>query len=143
MGQLAENLLGLPLEINLLELHDHLLLAVEGAKRVTFGFAVGTGEAQLLDDLGHVLIAELAQHAVKANERVEIIPLKAVELVLGDDRLDLAGHAIESGPDTFLLQFLPQQLVAAVGAHLGRRGGGKGERQQSRAGEENSVNLHI
>ena len=135
--------MGLPLEINLLELYNHLFLTIEGTKGVAVRLPIITGKPQLLNNLGHVLIAELAQHAVKANERVEIIPLKAVELVLGDDRLDLAGHAIESGPDTFLLQFLPQQLVAAVGAHLGRRGGGKGERQQSRAGEENSVNLHI
>ncbi len=109
-GEFAKNLLALPLQINLLELHSHLLLAGKGTKGVIVGLGSvilnNSGRLQLLHDLCYLRLGEIIEHPAETFQGIYIVPLKTVAVIFGDYQIELTRHPTQTGTDIALLYLL-------------------------------------
>ncbi len=144
-GEQAKFLLQLPVEVNLLERNDHLLLAGKSANGILAGLLGVSpndlGSLKLLDHGGHFRPGELVEHPAKAPQGVEIVSLQAVTIILRNHRIKLASHALEADANVVLLHLLPQE--AGVG-FLGGCGHGQ-QRCANPCGQrclDDAVQLH-
>ena len=115
-GEFAEDLLPLPFEVNLLELHSDLLLTGKGTKGVLI--VLGFQQAcllELLHNLGDLGAGQVIEHSAEALEGINIVAFQAVPIVFLNHGIELAGHAAEAGADVALLDFLSDEPAPSLG----------------------------
>ena len=115
-GEFAEDLLPLPFEVNLLELHSDLLLTGKGTKGVLI--VLGFQQARLLEllhNLSDLGAGQVIEHSAEALESIDIVAFQAVSIVLLNHRIELSGHTAEAGADVALLDFLPDEPAPNLG----------------------------
>ena len=114
-GEFAEDLLPLPFEVNLLELHSDLLLTGKGTKGVLI--VLGFQQARLLEllhNLGDLGAGQVIEHSTEALEGINIVAFQAVPIVFLNHGIELSGHAAEAGTDVALLDFLSNEPIPSL-----------------------------
>ena len=115
-GEFAEDLLPLPFEVNLLELHSDLLLTGKGTKGVLI--VLGFQQARLLEllhNLGDLGAGQVIEHSTEALEGINIVAFQAVPIVFLNHGIELSGHTAEAGADVALLDFLSDEPAPSLG----------------------------
>ena len=107
-GELAENLLALPIKVYLLQLHGDLFLSRESPESISVILSNDTGVLELFHDLAHLRLRQIVEHAAEAFQRVHIIAFQRGEIVLGNNRIDLSRDTLQACANAFLTQFLPE-----------------------------------